>query len=185
MQTYSGMKDTLVEAFGEAGSIVIALVSMLILFSAIAIIPNIALLGQVFTSTVPISQKLSFILALFQSPAANATTVGFIAILTNVFLSGIVIALSVYAFRKRAKNVGAMGVSGIGMVSAFIGIGCASCGSLLLTTLIPFLGIGALASILPLGGVEFSILGIVLLLAAAYQLLKQIAKPMTCNTLAA
>lgn len=177
------MKATLAEVFGEAGSKSIAMLSMLVLFTAIAFIPNLGVLGQVFASSVPVTQKLMFMFTLLGSPAANATAIGFITILISIFLSGIVIALGVYAFRKRAQNVGAMGVSGAGMVSAFIGIGCASCGSLLLTALIPFLGIGAFVSILPFGGAEFSVLGIALLLVSAYLLLKQIAKPMTCATL--
>lgn len=177
------MKDTLAEVFRETGSKSIAAISMLILFAAVALIPNLGVLGQVFASSVPVSKKLIFALTLFGSPEANATTTGFITILISIFLSGIVIALGVYAFRKRAQNVGAMGVSGAGMVSAFIGIGCASCGSLLLTALIPFLGIGAFVSILPFGGAEFSVLGIALLLVSAYLLLKHIAKPMTCAAL--
>jgi len=77
------------------------------------------------------------------------------------------------------------GLSGLGMLCAFIGIGCASCGSLLLTALIPLLGIGAFISILPFGGAEFSVLGIALLAISSYLLLRQIAKPMTCDNLSA
>lgn len=179
------MKDALAEVFGETKSKSIAVVSMLVLFAVIAFIPNLGVIGQVFTSSVPVTQKLMFALTLLGSPAANAATIGFIAILASIFLSGVVIALDVYAFRKRVRNVGAMGVSGLGMVSAFIGIGCASCGSLLLTALIPLLGIGAFVSILPFGGAEFSLLGIALLLTSTYLLLKQIAKPMTCDNLSA
>lgn len=177
------MKATLAEVFKETRSKSIAVLSMLVLFAVIAFIPNLGVLGQVSASSVSVSEKVMFALTLLGSPAANATTAGFATILISIFLSGIVIALGVYAFRKRARNMGAMGVSGLGMVSAFIGIGCASCGSLLLTALIPFLGIGAFVSILPFGGAEFSVLGIALLLVSAYLLLKQIAKPMTCAAL--
>lgn len=175
------MKETLAKVFKETTGKSIAVGSMLVLFAIVAFVPNIVVLGQVFGSSVTLIQKGAFAFALLGSPAANATTIGFTAILVSIFLSGIVIALGVYALRKRAENVNAMGVSGLGMVSAFIGSGCASCGSLLLAALIPILGAGALASILPLGGLEFSILGVVLLLVSIYLLLKQIAKPMACE----
>ncbi|KND51838.1 MAG: hypothetical protein ABA06_01095 [Parcubacteria bacterium C7867-001] len=174
------MKETLAKVFKETRSKIIATGSMLVLFSAIALVPNAGVLGQVFGSSVPFAQKVAFSFTLLGSPAANATMFGFVAILVSIFLSGVVIALAVYAFSKRTENVGAMGVSGLGMVSAFIGIGCASCGSLLLSALIPILGIGAFVSILPLGGLEFSILGVVLLLVSIYLLLMQIAKPSVC-----
>jgi len=64
----------------------------------------------------------------------------------------------------------------LGLVLAVLGLGCASCGSLILT---PILGLaaGGLLAALPLGGGEFAVLGIGLMLWSLYVLIKKIDQP--------
>ncbi|KND47149.1 MAG: hypothetical protein AB199_01815 [Parcubacteria bacterium C7867-004] len=174
------MLGTLRTVFKEARSTSIAIAAMLVLFAIVAFFPNLGVLGPVFASAAPVGEKAAFLFSLLGSPAENATGFGFALLLISVFLSGLVIALAAFALRKRAQDVSAMGVSGLGMLSAFVGIGCASCGSLVLSALIPIIGAGAFATLLPLGGLEFSILGILLLLISGYVLVRKIERSGVC-----
>ncbi len=70
--------------------------------------------------------------------------------------------------------------SGIGLILAFLGIGCASCGTAFLTFLLSFFGGATLLHLLPYGGQEIGYLGVIVLLFATYSLAKKTANPTVC-----
>lgn len=81
--------------------------------------------------------------------------------------------------KEEKRRVG--GASGIvGLVSGVIGVGCAACGSFLITSL-SLVGATGLLTFLPLEGGEFGIIGIALLGYAVYQLAQKIINPLICN----
>ena len=73
-----------------------------------------------------------------------------------------------------------MGIGGL--VSGIFGIGCASCGTFILTSVLALVGAGGIVSFLPLGGEEFGILGVVLIGYATYWTAKKIEEPLVCKT---
>lgn len=95
-------------------------------------------------------------------------------------LIGIVVSLSLfYARMHRAAPSLASGVGVLGAISAFLGFGCAACGSVFLAS--AFAGsLGGIAALLPYGGKEISFLGIALLAVAAYTLARSINRPKVC-----
>jgi len=72
-----------------------------------------------------------------------------------------------------------MGIAGL--LSALLGIGCASCGPLLIAGLLPFLGLGSFLPLLPFKGHEFEILGILILIFSVTLLSKEAVKPAVCE----
>lgn len=70
-------------------------------------------------------------------------------------------ALSLYIFVVRRQRLGRAGTAYPvgGFLSAVLGFGCAACGTLFLS----FLGLGAAVTLLPLRGLEFTLLAILLL----------------------
>jgi uncharacterized membrane protein len=67
------------------------------------------------------------------------------------------------------------------MISAVFGIGCAACGSVILTAILGIAGTGALLTWLPLHGLEFGVVGIILLSFSIYYLAKRINDPLVCK----
>ncbi len=126
------------------------------------------------------SYKLKFILT---SPIAFRTLFIFtdqIIIITIAILNGINLSLLIFYLRDKVRNLKMATLSSVGLVMALLGIGCASCGSIILTT---FLGVGfsvGLLGWLPWHGLEISLVGIILLLVSIYLLAKKISQPKVC-----
>jgi hypothetical protein len=68
-----------------------------------------------------------------------------------------------------------------GFVSGIFGIGCAACGTILLTAVAQLFGAAWLITYLPLHGAEFGVLGVALLVLTTYSLAKRIDDPMLCT----
>ncbi len=87
-----------------------------------------------------------------------------------------------YFLKRRIKEVGQGGVATgfLGIASGVLGVGCAACGSFLLTSL-TLVGAGGVLTFLPLGGSEFGIIGVLLLATSVYMTAKQIKNPLVCR----
>jgi len=73
------------------------------------------------------------------------------------------------------------GTSLVGMITGLLGVGCASCGSVILSSVF---GVGATAGfigVLPLRGSEFGLLGVALLLWANYSIALKVQQPLICS----
>jgi hypothetical protein len=70
--------------------------------------------------------------------------------------------------------------SGVGLVFAVLGIGCAACGTVLIGSILGFLGLGSVFTVLPYHGEEIGALGILVLVAVTYSLAKKVAVPTVC-----
>lgn len=146
----------------------------------------------VSSSSISISQKVSFLSSFVGSIQTNFTLLSASYIIINAVLFGINVALVVYYIRiKRsvllqtelnadASSTGAFGMGIGGLFSAILGIGCAACGSIILTPLLALVGASGLLAVLPLAGGEFGILGGALLLFSIYLVLKKIKEPLLC-----
>lgn len=174
-------KNSLQKVFGNPFYWFLSLLISVFLFVVNVLIPNFALLSQVnsahgFAKAVEIAYGL--ILGL------NVSTGYFplLMILVTVTLFGINVSLLVYHIKTQKKVLLSQnsGLSAAGLILGIIGVGCASCGSLILFSLASFVGAGSFLSILPLGGEEFGLLGIALLLVSNYLILKKISAPKVC-----
>lgn len=101
---------------------------------------------------------------------------------TIAILFGVNIAMAVYYFKNKGAISRRMGTAGFfGTFSGFLGVGCSACGSVALSSLLSVIGAGSALSYLPLGGREFAILSIFLLLLSIYQISRNISAPQTCT----
>ena len=147
------------KVFRQLKYILISLFAFLVLIVLAAWLPNLALV-----KIIP-----------FGLVTALPTTLGpyFYYLLLVALLFGVNVSLSICYF----KQAGKMNVSGLGgIVVSLFGLGCASCGSLILA---PILGTAIAGGIpfLPFGGLEISILGVVLLIWSMHVLVKKIDQP--------
>lgn len=101
--------------------------------------------------------------------------------LVGSFLGGINIALAYLYIKIRGERIFKSGLySGLGLILAFLGVGCAACGTAFLSVILSFLGFSTMLEILPYKGQEIGYVGIVLLFVATYTLAKKVTAPLVC-----
>ncbi len=164
-------------AVGAVGIVFLAMSGALLL-------PNLAVIKQVFGSgSIDFGEKMAFLLSLYSTLFSNNTVVSGVILVLTAILFGINIGLLIYYIRRRQEKIGdkkAHLASLGGVVSAILGLGCAACGSVVLTAVFGLLGASSLVLLLPFHGAEFGILGIVLLLVSIRFLIKKINDPLVC-----
>jgi len=148
-------------------------------------LPNIQLIGAVlFSSSASFVAKMQFLMSLYAGIGTNFTLVSATYTILIALLFGINIALLVYYIKKVGGHMPTMNVTSAagvgGLVSGVFGIGCAACGTFILTSVLTLFGAGGLVVFLPFGGEEFGFLGVGLLGYSIYTLLKKIQAPLVC-----
>lgn len=170
--------------FRHGRYVLVAIGVALTAFSAALLLPHSKTLGQVWGSgTADLETKVSFFFSLYGTIESSFTTFSRSVLLLTVVLLGINMALLIFYIRRRQEASGgktAQLASIGGVVSAVLGIGCAACGSVILTTILGLFGAGSLLLMLPFHGAEFGVLGIVLLLVSIGYLVKRINDPIVC-----
>ena len=170
------------QVFSKPKYIALSITTFIFVISLAIWLPNLNFLQHIVISdTFSSSQKIGIISSIFGSLQTNFTPLSRVVTLTVVFLFSINISLFVYFILRAAKLSKEAGISTSGFILGMIGVGCASCGSVILSS---FLGVAATAGfigILPLKGQEFGILSIFLLIVSIYFLSKKIKDPLVCN----
>lgn len=175
-------------AFSE----VFASTSYIALASALAVtaflfavwLPNLGLITDIFTtSSAPLAAKLKIALSLLGGIRTNFSVLSAGYTIAIAALFGVNIAMVVYFLKRKrnllAKQEMAAGIGGV--ASGALGIGCAACGSFILTTALSSFGAASALAILPLRGGEFGILSVALLLVSLFLISGKIAAPLICN----
>ena len=113
---------------------------------------------------------------------ANTFTVSsLILAVLGSFLGGINISLAYTYMRLRGEVLIKSGLySGTGLFFAFLGIGCAACGTALLSVILGFFGFSAMLNLLPYQGLEIGYIGLIFLCIATYVLAKKVTLPNVC-----
>lgn len=161
----------------------LAFVVAIISFAFSVWFPNLGLLWSFLISNASLGEKFSFMISLLESISTNFTTLSAILIISIAILFGLYVAIIVYFIGQRRMVSGNQVFTGAGgFIGGLFGIGCAACGSFLFISLFGLTGASVVISFLPLGGAEFSILGIVLISIAIVVTLKRINTPLVCTT---
>ncbi len=138
----------------------------------------------VLSGEIPFENKLGLLVSLYGLIITNFTVFSATYTTLIAILFGVDIALIFYYVKKMKKSSSGVGVTGSagigGVISGALGIGCVSCGTFVLTSLLGVFGIAWVLSFLPLGGAEFGLIGVVLLTYGIYHLLKKIQNPNVC-----
>lgn len=147
----------------------------LIIVAFAAWLPNLHLITQVMASpAMTIWQKTSLLTGLLGSLQTNFTPLSRTITFIIAALAGIEVSLLVY-YRQ------SLGMSVFGVAVGMLGVGCASCGSVVLTSLLGFGLATTVLGFLPFRGQEFGIMGIGILLWAIYSTIKKINSPFACE----
>lgn len=162
--------------FRQPKYVLLTMVVFLVVLITALILPNIKLLIN-FSSLTQTSLQETLLLAfnLAGSLKTNFTILSAVTTVLTALLFGVNISIVAYYVRKKKIILEKSGVatSTFGLIIGVLGIGCASCGSLLVS----LLGLGGALVFLPFGGQEFGVIGVLLLLFSAYTLLRTISNP--------
>lgn len=178
------ISQALQKVFRKPTYVLLALATSFVMFAFATWLPNIRLIVSVLgTSDIPFWQKLELPITLLGSIATNFTLLSASYTIAIVILFGINLAMVIYYLRRRISEAKQSGITtGVfGITSGILGMGCAACGSFLLTNILAFFGVSGVLAFLPLAGGEFGILGVVLLMASVYMTTKQIQNPAVCK----
>jgi len=158
-----------------------AAVTFVLVFGA-AWMRNLTFLGFLITSPqFGIATKLKVFEWTLTNLALNTTPLRLILLISAAVLAGVNTSLLVFLIRLRLGVGKDIGASIGGMVVSALGIGCASCGSVLLTAFFGFSAGASMLAAFPLQGAEFTLAGIGLLAASIALLAKKIQNPLVCE----
>jgi hypothetical protein len=173
--------QTIKKVFQSPKYLVTSLVIFFILSFAAILYPNLKLVREIWASA---GSQDAFLLAkgLLFSASTSFGVLSLIFIFLISFLFAVNLSLLIYYISLQTKRASKteLGKSTFGLVLGIIGVGCASCGSLLLLSFLSLVGAGGILSILPLHGQEFGLIGIAILLYSNYSVIKKINAPLVC-----
>lgn len=145
-------------------------------------LPNLSFVKNVLLSEDFLySQKINILIISLGALKTNFTPASRTLTIVSALLSGINFSLLIFYF-KRLKNAKIFGSGLGGTISTVLGSGCASCGSVILTSLFGVTTTVSLIYTLPLRGNEFSLAGITILVLSIFLLTKKINKPISCQS---
>ncbi len=178
------MFEVLVKVFKIPRYLLLAFLLSFLIFSLAVWLPNLNLIFQIFTdSSVSLVNKFIFLFSLYASIGTNFTTLSAVTVFMIAVLFGVQVSLMLYFFNqvKSRAALGRIGSAGfVGLITGFFGIGCTACGTVLLTSSLSIFGVASVLTFLPLGGAEFGLLGVGLLIYSIRFLLKKIMAPLVC-----
>lgn len=179
------MLDVLMRVFRQPKYFLIAVTVTFVVFSAAILLPNIPVLLQVLGSgAVALGTKVTLVLSLYGSLLTNYSALSASYMVAAAILFGLNSTLLVFYIanrRVRAENYAGNAATVAGMVAGVFGIGCAACGSIIISAFLALFGASGLLLLLPLQGAEFGLLAVGLLGFSVYQLTQRINDPLICE----
>jgi len=145
-------------------------------------LPNFGLIGDTITNnSLSLGNKLSILVALAGSINTNFNSISRTMIIVSAILGGVQVSLVLYYLRHKVLAGKEAGMGIVGIVSSLLGVGCASCGSVVITSVI---GLGATSSViamLPWHGVEFAVVGLLIILFSVIMTAKKLYETQFCE----
>jgi len=176
--------NAFIQVFSKIRYTAIAITISAIVFVFAAWLPNIKLIIEIiFNSGASVLEKMGILYSLLGSIQTNFSVVSAGYTIAIAILFGINITLLIFYIRSRREVKLGSGatLSAGGLISGIFGIGCATCGTFILSSLLGIFGAAGILAFLPFGGGELGLLGIGLLLYSSYILLNRISGPLVCE----
>lgn len=172
------LRVALRQAFSAPSGWIAAVIGALFVVLLTVALPNLKLLG--FTLGAPEfgpALKLRTVFEVLWNGRLAYTHPGGWVALPLAALFGLNAALIFHYMRDQVRVNRTAGASAFGVVIGLLGVGCAACGSVLLTSI---LGVGAIAA-LPFGGQEFAWIGLLIIVISTFNIAEKIADPAACR----
>lgn len=167
--------------FREWRYMLLALVVAALLLLIAIWLPNLSFIQYLFTdSRFSWATRFGILGGSLSMYKQNSTVISRTLLVILVFLTGVNVSLLTYYLKRRIALGREMGTGLLGTLLGLVGVGCTSCGSVVLSSIF---GLGATAgflSFLPLRGLEFGFLSIALLAISITMVSRKIIHPMMC-----
>ena len=163
----------------------LAVIASVTVFAFSVWLPNISLLVEVMGHAgISVSEKAALSISLLGAIGTNFSLLSAAYTIAIAILFGMNIATGLYLVRNRIAQAkrGAITPGVIGLISGVLGVGCAACGSVLISSALSLVGAAWILSYLPLAGGEFGILGVILLSVSLFAMAKKIESPAVCKS---
>lgn len=160
----------------------VIIISTIVFLFLLLLVENGSSAYQIFTfDSLSMMKRIMLSLSTLFDIVNTFTAGALILAVLGSFLGGINISLAYTYMRLRGEILLHSGLySGVGLVFAFFGIGCAACGTALLSVVLGFFGFSAMLSLLPYQGQEIGYVGLIFLCIATYTLAQKVAVPNVC-----
>lgn len=133
-----------------------------------------------FSSLSILARAKLFLIAFFDMTELLLPSILFLVVGVTVFSALVITLFSVLMSVRKEALVASGMYAGFALTLAILGVGCAACGAVLLSTILGFFGISGLLAYFPYHGVEVGYLGLILLMAISYTLSRRLANPYAC-----
>lgn len=166
----------------RADSCLVIIVSTLIFFGLLLLATNgRAALDTLSFTALPLAKRLGLAMSTFFEIKNSFNTGSLLLAVLGSFIGGINISLAYTYIRLRGEIIIKSGLyHGVGLFLAFLGIGCAACGTAFLSVLLGFFGFSTMLRVLPFEGQEIGYIGLIFLCIATYSLAQKITEPNVC-----
>lgn len=146
----------------------LALLTTVVALSVFVLGQNFELAQFALTAPIGFEDRATILLGLYPFLGTNYSMIAEILLVAVATLTGIDVAMVVYHFREHGVQLTEGSGGALGVVLGALGAGCAACGSALLAGVLSLVGVAGAGTLLPLDGLEFSLLALVVLLLSIY-----------------
>ena len=122
------------------------------------------------TGDLPLDARLTILQGLYPFLGSIYALPTAIVLVVLAALIGVDVAMVTYHLREHGLSVQESGSGALGLVLGTLGAGCAACGTALLAGLLSLFGAAGLVTLLPLEGLEVSLLALVVVVLSIYWL---------------
>jgi hypothetical protein len=161
---------------------VVFVLAVIVLLLGVLVFQNGAASRDVlaFTSLASSTRFALFISTFFDVKSSFSTSSSILAIL-GLILGALNITFAYTYMKLRGEVITKSGLySGLGLFFAFLGIGCAACGTAFVSLLFGLLGLSGVLNLLPFHGEELGYLGLIIIAVATYVLAHKVGEPNVC-----
>lgn len=160
----------------------VIIIATLVFMALLLLVENGRAASEILSfDSISLGRRLSLAFATLFDIKNTFTAGALILAVLGSFLGGINLSLAYTYMRLRGEVILHSGLySGIGLLFAFFGVGCAACGTALLSVILGFFGFSAMLNVLPYQGQEIGYIGLIFLCIATYTLAHKVAVPNVC-----
>ena len=174
--------DSLYLIVTRKDSRIVIIVATLAFFLLLLLVQNGKSAFEILSfDSLSLSRRLPLFLKTLFDFTSTFTSSSLILATLGSFLGGINLSLAYTYMKIRGAFILKSGLySGVGLVLAFFGVGCAACGTAFVSLIIGFFGFTAMLQVLPYQGAEIGYVGLIFLCIATYSLSRKVTAPNVC-----
>jgi len=181
-QIFSDIYQAGREVFSRVRYVALAVVgAVTFAFASIWLINYDFLRYIVLYSPLTVSSKFGTFFDIANLVAIRLAPLDLVLIAILAVLFGIQISLVIYQLRHRVDQLREAGLGWVGVLVGILGVGCLSCGSVILAAIFGVGASTAFLALLPFGGKEFALIGIISLFASIAFISRKIIQPVVCE----